>query len=756
MRPLKFTLALLFALAGLYAESENIPVADTPFPQEYHEAYPFSDADVGEVFRVAPGPSVATSSGLWAWNAEANVWEQRGASPKPVLDFSLDAKSNVAFLAGLDGLHTLENSAVIFEKTVIAVAGSVGKKGTPHYLVCAGAAYAWDASIKSYKVLAENLPRSIRDAAEDPKDKSLWIATGMGLCHVTYKSATQYQKLGDILSSDVRAVAFDARGRLWAACFGGIAVFENGKMTETFTPANGLPMLDATALARGDNGDMWVGMARGAARFDGKKWSARFSRRWLVDDQVIDLAFNDGALWVATPKGVSAIKTRECTLEEKAEYFHDVAMQRHYREPGFVEKCILPTPGDTSKWEPEDDDNDGEYTSEFLVMESYRYAATKDKEAKKRAQSAFAALKFLQTVTGTDGFYARTVVPPDWTHPNDPNVEYTEEEIALLSVQDPRFKPVEVRWHLSADGKWLWKGDTSSDEMCGHFWAYHMYHDLACDESEKIEVAGHAAKIMDYLIAGGYNFIDVDGTHTRWGVWSPDMLNNDPEWAAERGINSAELLSYLLATWHMTGNDKYRNEYKRLLYEEHFLDNVKNAKTFAPAWETHIDDTLLIKVFPALLLYETEPELLAVYRQALEDWYAGIRHEFNPFFNFTYNWLGKNTAQMEDSIFFFRDCPKDLVYWYMDQSWREDLRIVREPIWEERSMSRLVPPSERATIRWDKNPWMIAGGDGGQTEWAPTFWLLPYWMGRHLGYIAAPQIGIDATVYCPIFRKTFP
>ena len=39
--------------------------------------------------------------------------------------------------------------------------------------------------------------------------------------------------------------------------------------------------------------------------------------------------------------------------------------------------------------------------------------------------------------------------------------------------------------------------------------------------------------------------VGVDGTHTKWGVWSPQSLNHDPEWAPEKPLNSLEILSFL-------------------------------------------------------------------------------------------------------------------------------------------------------------------------------------------------------------------
>ena len=72
---------------------------------------------------------------------------------------------------------------------------------------------------------------------------------------------------------------------------------------------------------------------------------------------------------------------------------------------------------------------------------------------------------------------------------------------------------------------------------------------------------------------------------------------------------------------------------------------------------------------------------------------------------------------------------------------REDVDIVRTPELEQLQTDRLLPPSERGVIRWDENPWKAVQGDGGYTESDGVWWLLPYWMGRHYGYIQPPQPG---------------
>ena len=61
------------------------------------------------------------------------------------------------------------------------------------------------------------------------------------------------------------------------------------------------------------------------------------------------------------------------------------------------------------------------------------------------------------------------------------------------------------RWRPSRDGKWLWKGDTSSDEITGHMYGYLIYYDLIVrhDKKEAKRVSDHVCRIMDYIMDGG-------------------------------------------------------------------------------------------------------------------------------------------------------------------------------------------------------------------------------------------------------------
>jgi hypothetical protein len=461
----------------------------------------------------------------------------------------------------------------------------------------------------------------------------------------------------------------------------------------------------------------------------------------LLDNDVRRIAFDAiGAAWIATGRGVSRLVATNLTLAAKADQFHAILQARHVRTPGIVEKCRLRIPGDLTSWEPEDDDNDGGYTALYLAMESYRYAATGNPEARAAANRAFATLEFLQRVTGTDGFVARTVIPAHWETMHDPNVTLTEAEWAAEWIDDPRNKRVPVRWRPSADGQWLWKGDTSSDEISAHMFGYYVYHELAADEAHRGRVRAQVIRIVDHLIEHGLLLVDTDGRHTRWGVWAPERLNQDPDWSMERGINSVEVLSFLKLAHHLSGDPKYDREYRRLIEDHHYDRNTLEAPNLNPAWRTYIDTELLAFAYPALLALEDDPNLRRTYLSSFNRWHDSIRGDGNPFFEYLYAaHADSHRANLPGTLAFLRDVPLDLVRWTMDNSRREDLHLRRSPTVEALQTDRLLPPSEIGYSRTDQNPWLAVQGDGGRTESDGVFYLLPYWMGRYHRLIEPPE-----------------
>ncbi|HNQ91292.1 MAG TPA: regulator, partial [Verrucomicrobiota bacterium] len=564
-----------------------------------------------------------------------------------------------------------------------------------------------------------------------------WVATEMGLYAWRRARSGYWVDARAAASISVRAVVDAGGGRLWAAALGGIQVFEGERLTRSIGAGDGLPSEDVRAIARGEDGALWCGTARGAACYESGRWKVLRGQRWLMSDDVRDVAVgHDGVVWVATAAGVSALRTEQLTLAAKAARFHRVLEARHVRPPGIVGQCRLRTPGQLATWEPTDDDNDGGYTALALAMEAYRYAVTGDPEALAAARRALGACEFLERVTGTPGFLARTVVPADGRRVHDPNEEIPAPVWAEEQVRDPRNKRVPLRWRVSADGRWLWKGDTSSDEVTAHFFGYWAFHELARDAADRRRVATQVVRIMDHLIEHGYTLTDLDGTPTRWGVWAPERLNGDPDWAMERGINSVELLSFLKLAHHVSGDSRYADHYRRLIRDHHYDRNALEAPNLNPAWRTYIDFELLAFAYPALLTLETDPGLRRVYRRSLERWHAAVRRDGSPFFEFIYALCTTpRRANCDGALALLRETPLDLVRWTMDNTVREDVRLCRYPEIERWQTDRRLPPGEIAYSRTDQNPWLAVQGDGGESEGDGVFWLLPYWMGRHLGIL---------------------
>ncbi|MRI01216.1 regulator [Kriegella sp. EG-1] len=713
---------------------------DVSFQQEYHESFLIDTGkpNANDIRAVAPDFNgniwVATKDGIYQKKALSQDWQPLIANVNqgPAYDVAIDSLGTV-WMATWNAIYSYKSG--VLKKMD-------GPKAPIAKLVCASeGAYAlgpygiWFYENGIWHKKDYNTARSIRAALTD-NNGGLWVGTDVGLYHCSDDKTMVYQKNDDLVSAYVKGIDYDDEGKLWVGGLGGVAIRNASKKVAEKLPQDGLPNANVNVVTKAPDGTMWIGTDYGISRFKpGKKeYSVRLSKRWLINNEVRDIAFDSqGDAWIATANGVSAIKNKQMTLKTKAAYFYEKLITRHIRKPWIVARSKLLIPGDTTSIIPEDDDNDGEYTAMYLAMESFRYAATKSQEAKERAKKAFDFLHYLREVTEIDGFFARTIIPISWEESHDMNRTYSDHELAEEIIKNPRQKPVEKRWHISKDGKWKWKGDTSSDELCGHLFGYYCYYTLVADDKEKERIANHFSKIIDHLIVNDYNLIGVDGKHTKWGVWSPRILNQNPDWVPERALNSLELLSFLKFTYHITKDEKYQKEYLKLINEDGYLENTKMLHTTNPAWETYFDIYMALYVYPPLIQYEDNPQFKKEYVGLLNQWFEKNRKTKSSLVNFTYNYLAGGSDELEASIEFLKDAPLDLVDWDIDNGKREDLKIVRKPILEELQVA-LRPPSESRAIRWDNNIYEAVVGNPSH-EKEPVYWLLPYWMGRYQGLI---------------------
>ncbi|MCK9413246.1 MAG: hypothetical protein M0Q53_13165 [Prolixibacteraceae bacterium] len=721
------------------APSPALPVKDTPFVQETHTAFPVGVEKKTNVVRgIAVDQKqtvwIATADGIFQKPAVSSDWkpvitgEERGPA------YSVEVKEDGTLLLGTwNALYTYREGSLRKEAGPLPPISVITTGGSETYAL--GPHGIWKLTGNSWEQQNYSISRAVRDAKTDGKG-GLWVATDAGLYHCSKGKTELFQNTNELISCYAKALSFASDGALWVGVMGGVSIRSNDKMIQTLTPKNGMPSSVVHCITTAPDGTMWVGTEVGVVRYDKEfNHSLRFSRRWLLDDQVNDVAFDQkGDAWIATNNGVSCIHHNNMKLADKEQNFYSQLMKRHIREPWICGSIRLEVPGDTATWRHSDDDNDGEYTGGYLAMESFRYAATKSEDARIKARKAFDFLALLQTITGTEGFFARTIVPVECKEVNDGNRTYTPQQIADQLVEDPRYKPVENRWRKSDDGKWFWKGDTSSDEMDGHMMGYFYYYEFVAGEPEKMLIRKHVSKIIDRLMETNYNLVDIDGTHTHWAVWSPDQLNRDPDWSSERSLNSFELLAYMKLAAHITGDEKYEKAYRMLIEKEGYLDNASRLNHKNPAWQIYFDRTMEGYLFPILLKYETDPKLHQFWSNLIDEWMNNQKSGENLINNLTYAIATGKKVNILQTIDFLRDAPLDLVDWHIDHTIREDVQLVRSPILEEIQISELPPASMRATVRWDKNPWGAISGDPSRVR-EPVFWLWPYWMARYLNII---------------------
>jgi hypothetical protein len=413
---------------------------------------------------------------------------------------------------------------------------------------------------------------------------------------------------------------------------------------------------------------------------------------------------------VGTPEGLAHLYHRKLTLEEKAAFYQQ-QMESRNRRHGYVGEMHLAEPGVLAGAQPEISDNDGLRTALYIAAQSYRYAVSQAPEAKAQASRSMQALLRLETITGISGFPAR----------------------AICHVDEPQFAHRSLRssaeWHESPVEKgWYWKGETSSDELDGHYFGWYVFHQLAANEDEKLAVRAVVKRVTDHILDHGYYLVDIDGKPTTWGVWAPEKLNDDPIWWPERGLNSLEILSHLKVAHHIVGDARYQQAYKELIQKHNYAINTLNAKV--PGAVSHDDQLLFLSYYPLLQL-EMEPELRAIYKSSLKRTWAPERAEANPLWNFIYGASTGESCDVEDAVESLREIPLDFILWKTRNSHRADLKF--DPELERQGIKQLVSPlcwTERVIHKWDKNPYLLDGGsDSGAGD--PTIWLLPYWMGRH-------------------------
>jgi hypothetical protein len=472
------------------------------------------------------------------------------------------------------------------------------------------------------------------------------------------------------------------------------------------------PARSFTVMARESAAVSWFGTREGAVRISRDTAAVEYlhGRRWLPSNHVTGFGIDGRVIWIETAGGFARIEYTPMTLEEKSRLFVERVQARHTRW-GLTADSRLERPGDLSSNRTISSDNDGLWTAIYVAAECFRYAVTRQPDAREHARRGMESLMRLEAITGIPGFPARSYIK-------------VGEDV----------QPGDGEWHDTSDGAWRWKGDTSSDEIAGHYFAYPLYYDLVAADEEKPALRAAIGRITSHIVDNGYQLIDVDGRRTKWGWWGPEAIWSDPD---ETGLRALQILSHLRVALHMSEapalRARFQASYDDLIRTHRYHLLTRNQKIMVPGSINHSDDELAFLSYYPLLQYETDAERLAVFRQSLERSWRIERPERNPLWNFIYA-IGTGGAEFDrdESLRTLREIPIDQITWDVRNSHRADVQLA--PVGDRFSRPQalvVLPYDELPLWKWNENPYRLDGGDGGRSEGDGAYFLLPYWMGRY-------------------------
>ena len=542
-----------------------------------------------------------------------------------------------------------------------------------------------------------------------------------------------------VLSKKINCIAIDALGHLWVGSDEGLNIYDGKNYWFNGNDFYSVPAGKFNDMFFAADGKKYFATDTGIITLIEGKLSYYSFGAWLMHPTVTKITVSDnGSIAAVTPRGISLITYSYMTLEEKAARVEEISEKYFVRNEGYHVGRSFEKYGDMDSGILLNSDNDGLFTGLYCASQCFRYKATGDKKARENAKRAVEAMIKLTEVTGKSGFTARAT-----RYSNEPNFGTGDRE----------------EWHICEDNPDCeWLGETSSDEMTGHYYAYGLYYDLVADKNEKKKIAEVVKKITDHILENNFHLADIDGIPTTWANWEPELLNNDDRWFYERGTNSLEILSFLKTTYHVTGDKKYDDVFNMLINKHHYAMNLMQYK-IEDGHVAHIDDQLdFVNIYPLLMYTENEAHK-EIFKMGLTHHWAYERVERSPFFNIVYGSLTNNKCDIEEAAKSLSEMNLDFIRWPVYNSYRKDI------VWDTEQEAEGIPPqlkypveySSRALVNYDGNQFVCdsgseefvninskevnrtstlpgVGADGKGTI-MPYVYLLPYWMGRYHGLL---------------------
>ncbi len=414
------------------------------------------------------------------------------------------------------------------------------------------------------------------------------------------------------------------------------------------------------------------------------------------------------------------------SMEEKARILQRNLIEKHLVDGLYV--SIVPA-GAAVPHTVDDPGNvihAGVWTGRYLAGVAYQYAVTKDPAVRKHGGDLLMGLRRLQEVTGKPGLLARGYIKGHGP------VEGFE-----------RGGADSKHWH-QGQGKYAdyrFYSDVSVDNFNAVLYGYAIYYDLAADAGQKKIIAYDVDRLMTHLLDNHYRIIDLNGQVTQYGHVgidpdpSRDKYYQDggdseiaryitrPDWRPALRA-SLMVLPDLLIAYHITGKQRYIDEYKKLTTR--FADNpepARDTRPYSPERIAKVNHSSEGQAYEALfnaIVYEKEPKLLALYQRWLAELWDLNWMEGNSLYTFMTLALAPDRGKLPHSdeslalsLETLRRYPLDRVLHPVMNSIRKDIEISPfEDRGHAKQAVKPVPVDQRPLdneYTWKGNPYALDG-----------------------------------------------
>eukprot|EP00998_Keelungia_sp_KM082_P007044 NODE_325_length_2089_cov_71.982671_g319_i0.p1 GENE.NODE_325_length_2089_cov_71.982671_g319_i0~~NODE_325_length_2089_cov_71.982671_g319_i0.p1 ORF type:complete len:644 (-),score=148.58 NODE_325_length_2089_cov_71.982671_g319_i0:23-1954(-) len=554
----------------------------------------------------------------------------------------------------------------------------------------------------------------------------------------------------NVVEGNPTGLAFGKEGQLWVGNAGALNARNYLGVWQRFGARQGLPFNQITAVSvrdidgRDAEWEVWLGHANGAVTrlnfnsedddtqddwrlFYGDRWVARpnYTVTGLVTVNEDHAASSYGKVlsraYVLSTYGVTVLSQFQTTMRHKADVIQDLVYPRHDRW-GLFGDCSLTSAGNVNTWSPHTDDNNGLWTSVGLAGMSLGANLTGNTTLKQLSWHHFQAMQMLNNVTGITGLTGRSF------------------------AKIGHFDPDSGRWWNSTTMPgWAWKGDTSSDEIVGHFMIYSMFHDLVAGDQGDVPLK-LLFNMIDYIVGNDYQLIGANGQRTTWGFWDPMNLNEVPDNYDERGLNALQIVAWLSAAWAYSGN----NATSKYMDSMHYLDangyftNILSVKVEIPNDVNHSDDELAGLSYLLYFWLRSTNKLTGfpgAWDKAIQlSWERNYKYLSTPYeaLYSAINILAAHSSNVTQDKFWIQQqlqrWPLEHISWASHNSKRRDLE--RDRFADDRCpagcATTTLPPDEISLLRWNANPYNWEAGNPN-SEQDPGAFLLFYWLSVWVG-----------------------